>query len=256
MVEPAKKSVSRSGRGFGKRRGPRTVTMRNLAAKLSEDHEMSRKETEAVLGDLITQIKEHLKKGNRVRMGELGILRVGKRARTVGRNPASQFRVRKKGAGKYASYRAAEKVPSVSAYEPTENAYEPSARALALLRGKEIAESDLKRSGGSFSLREVQTLLGISRQSIDKKVRENALIAVPGPHGRRRYPAVQFISGGTLSGLQRVLKNLPSANGWFHLNFLITPDAHLGGRRPIDLLKEGKIDPVITAAKAVGVQGA
>jgi hypothetical protein len=137
-----------------------------------------------------------------------------------------------------------------------ESAYAPSARALALLRGKEISEKDLKESGGAFTLQHVETLLGISRQAIDKKVQDDALLAIPGPHGRRRYPAVQFTNDGTVPGLQNVLKSLPSANGWFRLNFLVTPDAHLAGQRPIDVLKENDIEPVLTAAKAVGVQGA
>jgi hypothetical protein len=57
-------------------------------------------------------------------------------------------------------------------------------------------------------------------------------------------------------GLKDVLKSLPSTNGWFRLNFLVTPDAHLHGRRPVDVLKEGNIEPVVMAAKGVGVQGA
>jgi hypothetical protein len=137
-----------------------------------------------------------------------------------------------------------------------ESAYEPSARAQAFLRGKEICENDLRASGGSFRLEQVEKFLGVSRQAIDKKVRDDALLAIPGPHGRRRYPVVQFNADGVLPGLQSVLKRLPSANDWFRLNFLITPNSHLGGRRPIDLLKEGKAELVVGAAKAVGVQGA
>src|SRR5262249_643043 len=139
---------------------------------------------------------------------------------------------------------------------PAESAYDPSPRALALLRGKEISEDDLKDSGGSYTLQDVETLLGISRQAIDKKVQDDALLAVPGPHGRRRYPTMQFTMDGKVAGLQNVLKSLPSANGWFRINFLVPPDSHLAGRRPIDVLKEGNIDSVLTAAKAVGVQGA
>ena len=66
-----------------------TVTMRNLAAKLSEDHELSKKQTEAVLGDLVGLITKHLKKGDRIRIGGLGILQVRKRAARMGRNPAT-----------------------------------------------------------------------------------------------------------------------------------------------------------------------
>ena len=52
-----------------------TVTLKHLAANLSESHEMSKKQTEAVLGDLVGLVTKHLKKGDRIRIGGLGILR-------------------------------------------------------------------------------------------------------------------------------------------------------------------------------------
>src|ERR1700740_1182095 len=66
-----------------------TVTLKHLAANLSESHEMSKKQTEAVLGDLVGLVTKHLKKGDRIRIGGLGILQVRKRAARMGRNPAT-----------------------------------------------------------------------------------------------------------------------------------------------------------------------
>jgi hypothetical protein len=40
-----------------------TITLKHLAAALAEDHEMPRKQAEAVLGDLVTLTTKHLKKG-------------------------------------------------------------------------------------------------------------------------------------------------------------------------------------------------
>jgi hypothetical protein len=219
-----------------------TLTLKHLAANLSESHEMSKKQTEALLRELVDLVTKHLKKGRPLRIGD--ILVKLKRAVRIGRRGLGVAMVEAKTA------------PNLLVEEPAESAYEPSARAKALLRGKKIIESDLKESGGSYKLQEVETLLGISRQAIHEKVRDGILLAVPGPHGRRRYPVIQFTGDGTLPGLEDVLKSLPSANGWFRLNFLIRPDARLGGRRPVDLLKENRIKPVVTAARAVGVQGA
>jgi nucleoid DNA-binding protein len=50
---------------------------------------MSKKQTEAVLGDLVGLVTKHLKKGDRIRIGGLGILVVRKRAARMGRNPAT-----------------------------------------------------------------------------------------------------------------------------------------------------------------------
>ena len=57
-----------------------TVTLKHLAASLAEDNELSKKQAEAILGGLVGNIVKHLKKGERIRIGGLGILQVRKRA--------------------------------------------------------------------------------------------------------------------------------------------------------------------------------
>ena len=66
-----------------------TVTLKHLAATLAEDNELSKKQAEAILGGLVGNIVKHLKKGERIRIGGLGILQVRKRAARMGRNPAT-----------------------------------------------------------------------------------------------------------------------------------------------------------------------
>ena len=66
-----------------------TVSLKHLAASLAEGHEMSKKEGEAVLNDLVSLITKHLKKGDRIRLPGLGVLVVRKRAARMGRNPAT-----------------------------------------------------------------------------------------------------------------------------------------------------------------------
>ena len=73
----------------GKAPTPPTVTLKHLAAALAETHEMSKKQAETVLGDFVGNIVKHLKKGERIRIGGLGILQVRKRAARIGRNPAT-----------------------------------------------------------------------------------------------------------------------------------------------------------------------
>ncbi len=137
------------------------------------------------------------------------------------------------------------------------SAFEPSSRAKALLKGVEIAQNDLRESGGAYDLDQVRVLMnGISRQMVDRKVREGSLLAVPGPSNRRAYPTVQFTRDGTVvPGLKAVYDALPTENPWAVLNFLVRPDPHLDGRRPIDLLKSGEINLVIEAARRMGHQG-
>ena len=88
---------------------PTTVTLKHLAANLSESHEMSKKQTEAVLGDLVGLVTKHLKKGDRIRIGGLGILQVRKRAARMGRNPATGEPIQIK-ASKKVAFRAAKEL--------------------------------------------------------------------------------------------------------------------------------------------------
>jgi hypothetical protein len=131
-------------------------------------------------------------------------------------------------------------------------------KAKAILRGLDIAGKDLADSGGSYSLEEVRRLMnGVSRQSIERRVREGRLLAVVGRNNRRFYPVAQFNDDGTVvEGLPAVQDSLATRNGYAVLNFLVHPDARLDHRRPIDLLKQGKIEQVVEAAARVGEQGA
>lgn len=136
------------------------------------------------------------------------------------------------------------------------SAYAPNSRARALLKGCQIASADLHEAGGAFELEQVQALLnGVSRQAIEKRVKEGSLLAVPGPSNRRRYPTVQFTRDGLVPGLKEVQNALPTRNPWAVLNFFVRPDDRLGGRKPIDVLRLGDVQLVVSAAQGVGSQG-
>ena len=66
-----------------------TITLKQMAAELAESHELSKKQAEAVLGDLMTLATKHLKNGDKIRLTGLGILQVQNRPARKGRNPAT-----------------------------------------------------------------------------------------------------------------------------------------------------------------------
>src|ERR1700679_1104753 len=86
-----------------------TVTLKHLAASLAEDNEISKKQAEAILGGLVGNIVKHLKKGERIRIGGLGILQVRKRAARMGRHPATGEPIQIK-ASKKVAFRAAKEL--------------------------------------------------------------------------------------------------------------------------------------------------
>src|SRR5262245_21446011 len=86
-----------------------TVTLKHLAANIAASNEMSKKQSEAILGGMVELIVKHLRKGDRIRIGGLGILQVGKRAARMGRNPATGEPIKIK-ASKKVAFRAAKEL--------------------------------------------------------------------------------------------------------------------------------------------------
>src|SRR5262245_22608441 len=79
IISPAARAFSRLRGGQSIMASPRTakamapagaaktsrpVTLKHLAARLAQDHELTKREGEAILGDLVALITKHLKKGH------------------------------------------------------------------------------------------------------------------------------------------------------------------------------------------------
>ncbi len=125
----------------------------------------------------------------------------------------------------------------------------------ALLRGVQQRRTLLRAEGGSLSGGQVATTLGISRQAVDKQRQRGRLLAVR-EGAAWRYPAWQLSGGGVLPGLPEVLRILRRESPWTILAFLLSRNARLGARRPLDLLRRGSVEPVTRAAEAYGEHGA
>ena len=86
-----------------------TLTLKHLAASLAGTHEMSKKQSETILNDMVGLVVKHLKKGDRIRLTGLGILQVRKRAARMGRNPSTGEAIKIK-ASKKVAFRAAKEL--------------------------------------------------------------------------------------------------------------------------------------------------
>jgi len=86
-----------------------TVSSRQLAMQLAEKHELSKKQANAIMDDLVGLITKQLKKGTRIRLNGLGILQVRKRPARMGRNPATGEAIHIK-ASKKVAFRAAKEL--------------------------------------------------------------------------------------------------------------------------------------------------
>jgi hypothetical protein len=126
----------------------------------------------------------------------------------------------------------------------------------AKLRGLEVRQEMLKKSGGALTSEKVAEVLKISRQAVDKRRAANQLLALS--QGRRgySYPSFQFEDGKTLSGLDQVLAKLNALDPWMQLSFFTTPHERLSGKAPLDVLRKGQIEDVVSFASGYGEQGA
>src|SRR5215475_11160995 len=79
-----------------------TISSRQLAVALAEKYEMSKKDANTLMEDLVAMLTKHLKKGARIRINGLGILQVRKRAARMGRNPATGEAIKIKASKKIA----------------------------------------------------------------------------------------------------------------------------------------------------------
>jgi DNA-binding protein HU-beta len=78
----------------------RSITTKNLANSLAEQHQLTKRQGMQMLEDLVGLITQHLKNGERVKITGLGILQVRDVAARIGRNPMTgepiQIKARKK----------------------------------------------------------------------------------------------------------------------------------------------------------------
>ena len=68
---------------------PSTVTLKHLSAGIVERHGLPKKQADTVVAEVFAQLVDHLKAGERVRIGGLGIIQVKDRPARMGRNPAT-----------------------------------------------------------------------------------------------------------------------------------------------------------------------
>ena len=86
-----------------------TLTLKHLAAELTDGRDMSKKDAEGILNEVVSLLCKHLKKGDRIRLVGLGIFQVRKRAARMGRNPATGEAIKIK-ASKKVAFRAAKEL--------------------------------------------------------------------------------------------------------------------------------------------------
>jgi hypothetical protein len=125
----------------------------------------------------------------------------------------------------------------------------------ARLRGLARAAALRKAAEPVLETGEVCALLGVSRETIRKKVDRKQMLALP-KGGDRVFPAFQFKEGEVVPGLAEVLAALDTDSPFVALSFLLSKSPEFGGKSALELLRAGKLEPVLVEARGFLDHGA
>jgi DNA-binding protein HU-beta len=106
---PAKPASKAKAVAAPKPKAAPVVTLKHLATSMAGQYEMPQKQANLMLAGLIDLMVDHLKKGDRLRIGGLGVLEVKNRPARAGRNPATGEAIQIK-ASKKIAFRAAKEL--------------------------------------------------------------------------------------------------------------------------------------------------
>jgi hypothetical protein len=101
---------------------------------------------------------------------------------------------------------------------------------------------------------QVEALLGIRRQAIDKRRNAHRLLAVR-MASDWLYPAFQFGEDGLVPGLEAILQAHAGKDPWVILDILLAPDEALGGRTLLQAIQEGDEQAVARHVAQAGGDG-
>jgi hypothetical protein len=117
----------------------------------------------------------------------------------------------------------------------------------------EIKKRLLFLSGKPLTAQAVARRLSIPIEWVENDRQKNHLIGIPVESYGYLYPSFQFTEdGAVLRNLDKLLQSLDRFDVWMQLQFLQTGDIRLEGSTPIDALKQGKLDLVLSAAENYG----
>lgn len=130
-----------------------------------------------------------------------------------------------------------------------------SAMAAALTRGVLAREHLKEEEGGSISAEEARRILGLSKESVLKRYRQNMLLGWrEARQDAVRFPVWQFSTETEdhllphLSNVLDIFKKSETLDDWGRVLFFLNPRQSLKGKRPLDLLRAGQSKPVYAAA--------
>ncbi len=124
----------------------------------------------------------------------------------------------------------------------------------AMARGLTVREKMAGAEGGNMSADEAARQVGVTKQSVLNMYHAGEVLAWrTEKQAALRFPVWQFDGDCRLFGLKDVLATLNDGHvldDWGKIGFFLQTSGILDDRRPLDLLRENKLEPVLKAADA------
>jgi hypothetical protein len=178
---------------------------------------------------------------------ETMVLRGAQTVRTVLRQAGSSVLKKVQGAQNEVQY-----LMNVTAIAVKSGSYisDPAEEKLnrARLRGMERIMELRKAAEPVLETGEVCDLLGVSRETIRKKVDTRKLLALPKGNDRV-FPGFQFHEGAVLPGFSEALNALDTDSPFTALAFFLSKNADFDGKSALEMLQTGETEPVLSEAR-------
>lgn len=115
--------------------------------------------------------------------------------------------------------------------------------------GEVVRQKLAADEGGSVSGAQAARLLGISKATVLRRWRGHRMVGWS--EGKMaRFPVWQFAGSKMLRGIEDVLQIFQSDDQWRVMRYFLGKRHSLADRRPLDLLRRGKVAEVLAHAKA------
>jgi hypothetical protein len=125
--------------------------------------------------------------------------------------------------------------------------------ANAIARGLSARQQLIAEEGGSLSADEAAKEIGLSKTAILNRYHHGHIIGWREERQNAvRFPVWQFSQHHVIPGIEqtlRVLNQEGRIDDWGRMLFFLQKNRRLNGRRPLDYLRENKIEPVLVAAQ-------
>lgn len=140
-------------------------------------------------------------------------------------------------------------MPNSQVAERYEAASEDTRRQIdRLLQQDADDQAWAEQLGPAYRQRDVADLLDKTPQAVSQ---DRRLLKLTMRSGTPGYPVFQFDGRTILDGISQVIVQLSPAvaTPWTIASWLTSPQPTLDDQRPVDLLRDRQIDPVVTAAR-------